>query len=273
MTPTFPHEVRPVEAGQDLGSYIASERATLNELLARHAAILLRKSDMPVPESLVIACRQLSPNFVDYFGGGDLSKRISGRINNSTELLANQKIPLHCKTTCSPVPPERFLFYSQTVAVTGGEMPISDMAHVLATTPTDLVVAYEKCGALYFSNMHVWDGFGCRWCVFLRRLLGRGLGLDAVTWASAPCVHGPRGKTVWGNRAAAWNARWNRNVGSCLVQIRGNLRYSETIRFHRILSLIVCFPLLIPALQPDDCEYIAVSRSVPKNWYCATIPE
>lgn len=81
--PTLPHEVQSAEAGQDLGSYIASECATLYELLTPHAAILLRRFDVPAPESFVIACRQLSPNLVDCFGvgvgGGELSKRVSGR--------------------------------------------------------------------------------------------------------------------------------------------------------------------------------------------------
>lgn len=224
MTPTFPREVRPAEAGQDLGGYIASERATLKESLALHGAILFRGFDVPAPDAFEDACRQFSPNLVEYVGGGALRKRVSGRVYTSTELPADQKIPLHCESTYFTVPPERIWFYSQTVAETGGETPIGDMARVLAALPPDLVEAFDKRGVLYFYNMHDGDGFGRGWRDSFGTddrgeveawLKARGMEFEwrsggrlyAETRAPGLRVHEPSGKTVWGNQAASWHVR------------------------------------------------------------------
>ena len=80
MQPNFPHEVRPSEACQDLGNYVASERATQKELLDRYGAILFRRFEVPTPDMLECACRKLSPELVEYVGGGALRKRVSGRV-------------------------------------------------------------------------------------------------------------------------------------------------------------------------------------------------
>ena len=224
MLPSFPHEIRPAEAGRDLGSYIASERETLKESLARHGAILFRGFDVPAPDAFEAACRQLSPDLVEYVGGGALRQRVSGRVYTSTELPADQKIPLHCESTYFPVPPERIWFHSQTVAETGGETPIGDMANVLAALPPDLVEEFDKREVLYFYNMHGGDGFGRGWRDSFGTddrseveawLKAHGMehewrpdgSLYAETRAPGLRVHGPGGKTVWGNQAASWHVR------------------------------------------------------------------
>ncbi|MAC77880.1 MAG: hypothetical protein CML66_07425 [Rhodobacteraceae bacterium] len=219
----FPKVVQAADA-VDLGDFIATNGNRISDWLSTHGALLFRGFPVDGPETFENACARFSPGLQRYVGGGALRKNVSGRVYTSTEIAADQVIPLHCESSYFQVPPERIWFYCDTPAATGGQTPVGDMARVLERLPDDLVQRFDSRGVRYFYNMHAGKGFGRGW----PDAFGTQDRAEVEAWLdekgfshewrpdghlyaemNAPGlrVHAGSGVTVWGNQAASWHVR------------------------------------------------------------------
>ena len=216
---TFPPDVFDAA---DATMWLREEAGSLLRLLRRRGAVLLRACPINGPRQFEALCRAVTPDLLDYRGGGALRSVVAGKIYNSTEYAADQSIPLHCESTYYPDVPAFIWFYCAVPALEGGETPVGDMARVLERLDPELVDRFERRGLRYIYNMHGGDGFGRSWMdafqtadpeiveawLETRRIAFRWNARRSLhVELEAPVLrsHPVSGVTVWGNQAANWH--------------------------------------------------------------------
>ncbi len=206
----------------DLTAWLRAARESLLDLLTCRGAILLRACPIAGPGEFEALCRAVTPDLLDYRGGGALRSIVAGKVYNSTEYAADQPIPLHCEATYYKDIPDFIWFYCDLPSTAGGETPVGDMAAVLERLDPALVERFSRRGLKYIYNMHGGDGFGRSWmdafhtadrAVVEDWLSARGIEfrwndrLSLHVELDAPVIrtHPVTGAKIWGNQAANWH--------------------------------------------------------------------
>lgn len=242
-----PLEVRLPPAARDrvgLLEWLRGEADALRDLAVRHGAVFLRDCPIQGPDDFEAACRAVTPDLLDYTGGGSLRRRILGKVYNSTEFSADQAILQHLEASYFPDIPSFVWFHCDVPAATGGETPVCDMAAVLRALDPSLVARFVRYGIRYQYNLHAGRGFGRGWPEAFETddrgtveawLSERGMrwtwdadGTLRAEW-SLPALrtHPVTGVEVWGNGAANWHpAQFGPQTRAAMRKI-----YGEESRF------------------------------------------
>lgn len=201
----------------------AREHATsILDRLQVEGALLFENTPIDGPEWFDSFCREITPELLDYRGGGAMRSQVRQQIYNSTEYAADQRIPLHCEATYFKSPPRFIWFHCDRPSPSGGETPIGDMAEVLDRLDPELVARFESRNLTYIYNLHGGRGFGRGWkdafatddpAVVEAWLVDRdcrfhwtaGNTLHVEMDAPALRIHPHTGVKVWGNQAANWH--------------------------------------------------------------------
>jgi alpha-ketoglutarate-dependent taurine dioxygenase len=206
----------------DAASWMAEASSDLLYRVRRHGAVLLRRCPVESADQFEAVCRVVTPDLIDYRGGGAFRQAIGNRIYNSTEYPADQPIPLHCESSYFAALPGFIWFFCDQPPSQQGETPIGDMARVLQRLDPALVERFDRKGLRYIYNLHDGNGFGRGWAdafqttdpaVVETWLIDRdisfrweaGSSLRVEMEAPALRVHPESGVTVWGNQAANWH--------------------------------------------------------------------
>jgi alpha-ketoglutarate-dependent taurine dioxygenase len=203
--------------------WLTGEAPRLRAAAVEHGAILLRGCPIDGAADLEAACRAVTPDLLDYTGGGSLRKRVAGKVYNSTEFASDQNVVLHCEASYFRDMPAFIWFHADLVAATGGETPVGDMAEVLRRLAPELVDRFVAKGVRYLYNLHGGQGFGRGWQAAFdtedRGVVEAWLderdmryrwdekGNLSIEWElPALRTHPVTGVVSWGNAAANWHA-------------------------------------------------------------------
>jgi alpha-ketoglutarate-dependent taurine dioxygenase len=148
----LPVGIRPGVDGVDLTTWAGGNQARLDDLLARHGAILFRDfaiAGIPGFERLIEA---VSGGLLDYRYRSTPRKHISGRIFSSTEYPADQFIPLHNELSYTTAWPMKIWFYCVQPAASGGETPIADSRKIIESIDPSVVERFARLNVMYVRN-------------------------------------------------------------------------------------------------------------------------
>jgi alpha-ketoglutarate-dependent taurine dioxygenase len=159
---TLPWLIEPAMPGLSLSEWAAANRNGVDDLLARHRALLFRGFGVDSAQEL--------DRFVSATSRGDkLSYRdrttprtVEGdRIYTSTVHPADQQIRLHNEGTYWIRWPMKLYFSCAKVAAQGGETPIADVRRVYQHIQPEIRERFEDAQMMLVRNYN--DGFGLSW--------------------------------------------------------------------------------------------------------------
>ncbi|WP_196073190.1 TauD/TfdA family dioxygenase [Nakamurella alba] len=132
--------------------WLQSHRATLDELLVEHGALVFR--DFAIGDSKDFRAFVADYGFADltYTAGASKRAAIDADVYEATALPPDVIIPLHQEMAYLSRWPGRLAFFSNLPAEEGGETIIGDMRKISAELPAELVEAVREHGILYRRN-------------------------------------------------------------------------------------------------------------------------
>ncbi|MGH3932482.1 MAG: TauD/TfdA family dioxygenase [Pseudonocardiaceae bacterium] len=143
LTPTLP--------GVRIAEWLAAQAGYVDELLARHGAVLLRgfgcRSVGDLREIIDASGREM----VEYVYRSTPRTRVGQSIHTSTEYPPSQTIPLHNEQSYSQDWPNRLWFACIQPASEGGATPLADCRRVTARLSTEIRTLFAD-GVLYVRN-------------------------------------------------------------------------------------------------------------------------
>lgn len=208
-------------AGQ-AADWVAANGGTIEDLLTRAGAVLLRGAEIATTAEFERVCRAHTPELVSYVGGGSPRTPVGGAVYTSTEYVSKVSIPLHCEASYLREMPARIWFFCHTPPAQGGQTPIGDMRRVAARLDPGLLERFRRNDLLYVMNMSDGAGFGKSWCQTYetddraeaeRRVTEQGLDcewtpdgrLRVLMRQTAERPHPATGQPIWVNQAVNWH--------------------------------------------------------------------
>ncbi|MEA2562146.1 MAG: hypothetical protein QOH06_3650 [Acidobacteriota bacterium] len=148
----FPLVMAPSVESVHLASWIEEGRATLEQDLLRHGAILFRGFPIDSITAFEQCVRAFSPNLLDYQERAAPRLAVGRNVYTSTEFPAHQEIPLHHEMSYSHQWPERIFFFCVRAAETGGATPIVDDRGVFSLIPAEIKEEFLRKKLMYMRN-------------------------------------------------------------------------------------------------------------------------
>lgn len=108
-----------------LAEWAAAHRVQLLEKLTQYGGLLFRGFKIDSGEKFAAVARAITPNLLDYLERAAARSQVAPKVFTSTELAADQAIPLHHEMSYSHNWPQRIYFYCAVPAVKGGCTPIA----------------------------------------------------------------------------------------------------------------------------------------------------
>lgn len=150
----------PGHAGRLLD--IASEhRATLDELLTVHGAILFRGFEVASPAVFDDFISRASSDALFYSERSSPRHAVYRNIYTSTDHPADKEIVQHSEQSYNQSFPRRIFFYCQTPSPQGGETPLADARRIYRRLPATLRTQFEQ--RHYRYSRYFWQVMGTTW--------------------------------------------------------------------------------------------------------------
>jgi len=146
-----------------LREWISLNRSNVHEQIDEHGAVLLRTGSLKNTEDFQDIVQILTPNLLQYTGGGSPRTKIEGSIYTSTEYVSQVHIPLHCEMSYTASIPRYINFFCQKKAETGGSTPIGTLNAIEENLPANLVELFRTKGVRYTTFLNNGRGFGKSW--------------------------------------------------------------------------------------------------------------
>ncbi|MET7707308.1 TauD/TfdA family dioxygenase [Micromonospora sp. NPDC005413] len=200
--------------GLDLRGWIDGHRDEIRADLDRFGAVLFRGFLVPGPEGFGACARGISPTLLDYLERAAPRDEVAPGVFTSTEMAADQWIPLHHEMSYSHNWPSLLYFYCDVPSRSQGATPLASERTVYPLIPAEIRERFLRHGVRYVRNYSEeldlpWQQVfqttdraeveaycrdsGTEW-----EWIGRdGLRTTAVRQATA--VHPRTGETVWFN--------------------------------------------------------------------------
>ncbi|MBN8232594.1 TauD/TfdA family dioxygenase [Corallococcus macrosporus] len=148
----FPLLVEPAMEGVDLAAWAENHRAWIDAKLLEVGALLFR--GFHVPDALAFRgfLGALGDPLLDYMERAAPRTQVAPNVYTSTEMAADQSIPLHHEMSYSHHWPGRLWFYCDVPSRVGGATPLAPERRVTASLPEDLKARFLKKGVMYVRN-------------------------------------------------------------------------------------------------------------------------
>jgi alpha-ketoglutarate-dependent taurine dioxygenase len=149
---SLPALVRCARPGGSLPAWVAAHRDTLDALVRRAGAVLLRGFDVRGAQDFRDVMDALSPQVLAYGERSSPRSKVSDGVYTSTEYPADQPILLHNEQSYTAKWPTRIVFFCERAATEGGRTPLADSRRILARLRPETVAAFERLGVRYVRN-------------------------------------------------------------------------------------------------------------------------
>ena len=157
----LPLILEPAVAGVDALAWAAANRASIEERLLRHGALLFRGFGLHGIEGLQAFVRAVCGELLEYRERSSPRSELADRVYTSTDYPAEQPIFPHNEHSYARRFPLKLFFSCVTPAETGGETPIGDTRRILQRIDPEVRARFEERGWMYVRNFH--PGFGLSW--------------------------------------------------------------------------------------------------------------
>ncbi|BDV41011.1 protein AmbD (plasmid) [Methylocystis bryophila] len=147
--------------GLRLSAWAAGRREELEELAARHGAVLLRGFAVEGVSDFAECVDKMCGGALEYRFRASPRSEVGHHIYTSTDYPADQFIFPHNEHSFSPVCPRYLVLWCETAARTGGETPIGDNREITRRINAAVKERFLRRGILYVRNYGV--GFGLPW--------------------------------------------------------------------------------------------------------------
>jgi alpha-ketoglutarate-dependent taurine dioxygenase len=138
--------------GLDLARWLAGGRAQVRADLDRYGAVLFRGFAVDDPEAFGAVARTISPDLLDYLERAAPRTEVAAKVFTSTELAADQWIPLHHEMSYSHNWPALVYFYCDVPPESGGATPLASERTVLRRIPEEIRARFQRDGVRYVRN-------------------------------------------------------------------------------------------------------------------------
>lgn len=161
--PDLPLVVQPADTRIDPVEWAVSARASIETMLCRHGALLLRGFDIDSVARFEAFAEALSPGLYGKYG--DLPKKEGGNnIYHSTPYPERDMILYHNESAHLDRWPRKQFFFCEQPASEGGATPLVDIRQLLARLPAELVERFERHGLTYVRTFQ--PGLDLSWQTF-----------------------------------------------------------------------------------------------------------
>jgi alpha-ketoglutarate-dependent taurine dioxygenase len=157
----LPLLLTPAVPGVDALAWAEAHRASLEERLQRHGALLFRGFDVAGTAGLQAFVRAVCGDLLEYRERSSPRSEVADRVYTSTDYPADQPIFPHNEHSYARRFPLKLFFACITPPETGGETPIGDTRRILARIHPQVRRRFEEKGWMYVRNFH--PGFGLPW--------------------------------------------------------------------------------------------------------------
>lgn len=132
--------------------WFGEHRPTLDELLVRHGAVVLRGFALPDTDAFGrIVSHYDQPDF-GYTAGASPRAQLAERVFEATSAPAEAELGMHQEMAYLPRFPSRLAFYCRMPAVSGGSTHLADMRQVTARIDPAFFREIERRGVRYIRN-------------------------------------------------------------------------------------------------------------------------
>jgi alpha-ketoglutarate-dependent taurine dioxygenase len=148
----LPLLVRATTPGQDLASWAAPNRASIESHLLQHGGILFRGfqvAGLPDFQRVVSAA---GGDLLEYRYRSTPRTEVTGKIYTSTEYPASQEIPLHNENSYSTSWPLKIFFFCEQPSTAGGMTPVADSSRVYERISPAVRDRFRDKGVMYVRN-------------------------------------------------------------------------------------------------------------------------
>jgi len=159
----MPLIVEPATPDLDGPAWLAGQRDHMEELLAKHGAILFRGFDLESQADFENFAAALYPELYETYG--DLPKA-SGRVYGATPYPHNDPILFHNEASHTHCWPTRQFFFCHTVASSGGATVIADCRALYQSLTEEERALFAEKGLMYTRNFI--EGVDVSWQDFFR---------------------------------------------------------------------------------------------------------
>jgi len=202
--------------------WIKNNRASFNDWLLTHGALLFRGFEINTPEEFGSVVRVIEPELLGYVEGDSPRRHVSEKIYTSTQYPQEYEIALHNELSYAHKWPSKVFFFCVIPPEQKGETPIVDCREVFQAVKPGIREQFTHKKVKYIHNLHGGFGMGKSWqdCFetedkgevekylreggveFIWRDDG---GLRVSQVREATITHPKTGEQVWFNQADIWH--------------------------------------------------------------------
>lgn len=142
------HDITKVSLEQ----YLIAEKSYINQLIARHGAVLFRGFDIRTPQEFEDIARCIDSNLKNNYLGTSPRNAVTEYVFSASELPSFYPIPQHCEMSFLPHPPRRLFFFCRVPPKRHGETPICDFRKVYKELNDEVKNAFAEKGIKTIRN-------------------------------------------------------------------------------------------------------------------------
>lgn len=151
----FPLLITQLEPIPDLVGWAAAHRASFDQLVHQHGALLFRGFSVRTAAQFEAFVDSLcTADWVEYREAATPRSHVQGRVFTSTEYYPELRIYVHNENSHVTSWPLYVFFYCQSPAEQGGLTPISDCRRIYSRLPTHVLQRFVRDGWLYRRNFY-----------------------------------------------------------------------------------------------------------------------
>ncbi|MEU7004575.1 TauD/TfdA family dioxygenase [Nonomuraea sp. NPDC046570] len=136
--------IAEIDSEQELSDWLDTSTPTVQELVHRHGAVILRGFTPGGNDRIREIVTRLSGPPLDYTERSSPRSEVAAGIYTSTDYPADQAIFLHNEQSYNLRFPERLYFYCVSAAQTGGETSVADTRRIYERVPAELRERFAK---------------------------------------------------------------------------------------------------------------------------------
>lgn len=158
---TLPLTIRPAQGALSLAEWAGANRDRVDELLARHGALVFRGFDGADLAGLPAIVRAVSGDPLEYRERSSPRTHVADNVYTSTEHPAHQSIFLHNENSYAHTFPLKLFFLCSAEPAEGGETPVADCREIYRAIDPRVRERFAARRVMYVRNFS--DEVGLPW--------------------------------------------------------------------------------------------------------------